>query len=114
MLLAVKPSLFWLFNLPYLVRNIQGLELWPLPRPISCQPMWMPLSVKLWISMLQGCLHLNVQQLMRLLLDTQVMLWWLLNDPRLGPETPELMAASPFVIRASLLVRCSCQCWMDM
>ena len=29
---------------------------------------------------------------MRLLLDTQVMLWWLLNDPRLGPETRELMA----------------------
>jgi hypothetical protein len=25
MLLAVKPSLFWLFNLPYLVGNIQGL-----------------------------------------------------------------------------------------
>jgi PIN domain nuclease of toxin-antitoxin system len=31
---------------------------------------------------------------MRLLLDTQVMLWWLLDDPRLGPETRELMAAS--------------------
>lgn len=27
---------------------------------------------------------------MRLLLDTQVMLWWLLNYPRLGPETREL------------------------
>jgi len=24
-----------------------------------CQPMWMPLSVKLWISTLQGCLHLS-------------------------------------------------------
>ena len=35
---------------------------------------------------------------MRLLLDTQVMLWWLLNDPRLGPETRELMAASPCLV----------------
>jgi PIN domain nuclease of toxin-antitoxin system len=35
---------------------------------------------------------------MRLLLDTQVMLWWLLNDPRLGPETRELMATSPCVV----------------
>ena len=35
---------------------------------------------------------------MRLLLDAQVMLWWLLNDPRLGPETRELMAASPCVV----------------
>ena len=35
---------------------------------------------------------------MRLLLDTQVMLWWLLNDPRLGPETRDLMAASPCVV----------------
>ncbi len=28
---------------------------------------------------------------MRLLLDTQVMLWWLLDDPRLGPETRGLL-----------------------
>jgi PIN domain nuclease of toxin-antitoxin system len=26
---------------------------------ISCQPMWMPLSVKLWINTLEGCLHLS-------------------------------------------------------
>ena len=47
---------------------------------------------------------------MRLLLDTQVMLWWLLDDPRLSAETRDLMAASP----ASLLVRCFCLCWMVM
>lgn len=35
---------------------------------------------------------------MRLLLDTQVMLWWLLDDPRLGPETRQLLAASPAVV----------------
>ena len=29
---------------------------------------------------------------MRLMLDTQVMLWWLLGDRRLRPETRELMA----------------------
>ena len=35
---------------------------------------------------------------MRLLLDTQVMLWWLLDDHRLGPETRNLMAANACVI----------------
>jgi PIN domain nuclease of toxin-antitoxin system len=35
---------------------------------------------------------------MRLLLDTQVMLWWLLDDPRLRPETRGLLAASPCVL----------------
>ena len=35
---------------------------------------------------------------MRLLLDTQVMLWWLLEDPRLSAETRDLMAASPCVV----------------
>jgi PIN domain nuclease of toxin-antitoxin system len=35
---------------------------------------------------------------MRLLLDTQVMLWWLLDDPRLRPETRELMAANSCVV----------------
>ena len=31
---------------------------------------------------------------MRLLLDTQVMLWWLLDDSRLKPETRELIASN--------------------
>jgi PIN domain nuclease of toxin-antitoxin system len=35
---------------------------------------------------------------MRLLLDTQVMLWWLLDNPRLGPETRQLLAAHPAVV----------------
>ena len=35
---------------------------------------------------------------MRLLLDTQVMLWWLLDDPRLSAETRDLKAASPCVV----------------
>jgi PIN domain nuclease of toxin-antitoxin system len=40
---------------------------------------------------------------MRLLLDTQVMLWWLLDDPRLRPETRELMAANPCVVSVASL-----------
>lgn len=28
---------------------------------------------------------------MRLLLDTQIMLWWLLDDPRLSPASRELI-----------------------
>ena len=32
---------------------------------------------------------------MRLLLDTQVMLWWHLVDPRLGPTTRALLADRP-------------------
>jgi PIN domain nuclease of toxin-antitoxin system len=32
---------------------------------------------------------------MGLLLDTQVMLWWLLDDPRLGRDTRGLLAATP-------------------
>ncbi len=35
---------------------------------------------------------------MRCLLDTQVMLWWLLDDPRLGAELRELMALRPCVV----------------
>ena len=35
---------------------------------------------------------------MRCLLDTQVMLWWLLDDPRLGAESRELMSLRPCVI----------------
>jgi len=35
---------------------------------------------------------------MRLLLDTQVMLWWLLDDPRLGSNTRELLVASPCLV----------------
>jgi PIN domain nuclease of toxin-antitoxin system len=34
----------------------------------------------------------------RLLLDTQVMLWWLLGDRRLRPETRELMATNPCLV----------------
>ena len=35
---------------------------------------------------------------MRLLLDTQVMLWWLLDDPRLRTDTRGLLCASPCVV----------------
>ncbi len=35
---------------------------------------------------------------MRLLLDTQVMLWWLLDDPRLRIDTRGLLSASPCVV----------------
>ena len=35
---------------------------------------------------------------MRCLLDTKVMLWWLLDDPRLGAETRRLVALSPCVV----------------
>lgn len=35
---------------------------------------------------------------MRLLLDTQVMLWWLPDDPRLRPDTRGLLAASPCML----------------
>jgi len=35
---------------------------------------------------------------MRLLLDTQVMLWWLLDDPRLRTNTRGLLCASPCVV----------------
>ena len=35
---------------------------------------------------------------MRLLLDTQIMLWWLLDDARLGPQTRELMVSSICVV----------------
>ena len=48
---------------------------------------------------------------MRLLLDTQIMLWWLLEDARLGPQTRELMALQhppPSATRASLLGQCFC------
>ena len=35
---------------------------------------------------------------MRCLLDTQVMLWWLLDDPRLGEDSRELLALNPCVV----------------
>jgi PIN domain nuclease of toxin-antitoxin system len=35
---------------------------------------------------------------MRLLLDTQIMLWWLLDDPRLGSSTRQLMASTACVV----------------
>lgn len=35
---------------------------------------------------------------MRLLLDTQIMLWWLLDDARLGPQTRELMASNSCIV----------------
>lgn len=35
---------------------------------------------------------------MRFLLDTQVMLWWLLGDQRLRPETRQLVATSACMI----------------
>jgi PIN domain nuclease of toxin-antitoxin system len=35
---------------------------------------------------------------MRFLLDTQVMLWWLLDDPRLGCDTRGLLDSSPCVL----------------
>ncbi|MFL0724701.1 MAG: type II toxin-antitoxin system VapC family toxin [Prochlorococcus sp.] len=35
---------------------------------------------------------------MRLLLDTQVMLWWLFDDPRLGADSRELLASSPCIV----------------
>lgn len=35
---------------------------------------------------------------MRCLLDTQVMLWWLLDDPRLGAESRELLASRPCLV----------------
>jgi PIN domain nuclease of toxin-antitoxin system len=37
----------------------------------------------------------------RLLLDTQVMLWWLLGDRRLRPETRELMATHACLVSAA-------------
>ena len=35
---------------------------------------------------------------MRCLLDTQVILWWLLDDPRLGAESRQLLASRPCVV----------------
>ena len=35
---------------------------------------------------------------MRCLLDTQVMLWWLLDDPRLGAKSRELLASRPCLV----------------
>ena len=40
---------------------------------------------------------------MRLLLDTQVILWWLLDDPRLGTTTRELLAANPCLVSVASL-----------
>jgi PIN domain nuclease of toxin-antitoxin system len=53
---------------------------------------------------------------MRLLLDTQVMLWWLLDDPRLRPDTRGLLAASPCVLSVASIweVLLCCRCWMGM
>ena len=35
---------------------------------------------------------------MRLLLDTQIMLWWLLDHPRLRADTRELLAVRPCLV----------------
>ena len=35
---------------------------------------------------------------MRCLLDTQVMLWWLFDDPRLGADSRDLLASSPCIV----------------
>lgn len=35
---------------------------------------------------------------MRCLLDTQVMLWWLLDDPRLGAKSRALLASKPCLV----------------
>ena len=35
---------------------------------------------------------------MRCLLDTQVMLWWLLADPRLGAKSRKLLASKPCLV----------------
>ena len=35
---------------------------------------------------------------MRCLLDTQVMLWWLIDDPRLGVKSRELLASRPCLV----------------
>ena len=35
---------------------------------------------------------------MRCLLDTQVMLWWLLDDPRLGAKSRQLLAFRPCLV----------------
>jgi PIN domain nuclease of toxin-antitoxin system len=59
---------------------------------------------------------------MRLLLDTQVMLWWLLDDPRLGPETRGLLAANPCLVSIASIWEITallqglpfCRCWMVM
>lgn len=40
---------------------------------------------------------------MRLLLDTQVMLWWLLGDNRLRAETVELIGRTPCVVSIASL-----------
>jgi PIN domain nuclease of toxin-antitoxin system len=35
---------------------------------------------------------------MRLLLDTQILIWWLLDNPRLGQPTRALMASHPCLV----------------
>ena len=35
---------------------------------------------------------------MRCLLDTQVMLWWLLDNPRLGAEPRQILASRPCLV----------------
>ncbi|MEB3258380.1 MAG: type II toxin-antitoxin system VapC family toxin [Cyanobacteriota bacterium] len=35
---------------------------------------------------------------MRLLLDTQILLWWMVDHPRLGPDTRELMASTACLV----------------
>lgn len=53
---------------------------------------------------------------MRCLAVTQVMLWWLFDDPRLVAESRQLLArwrlhTSSFVIRAMKRVRIFYRCW---
>ncbi len=40
---------------------------------------------------------------MRLLLDTQVMLWWLLDDPRLQPDTRQLIRSHSCLVSVASL-----------
>ncbi len=42
---------------------------------------------------------------MRLLLDTQVMLWWLLDDPRLRAASRDLMASTACVVSVASISR---------
>ncbi len=40
---------------------------------------------------------------MKLLLDTQSLIWWLNDDPKLGPRTRSLIAASQSVVLVSVV-----------
>ena len=40
---------------------------------------------------------------MRLLLDTQILIWWLLDDPRLGQPTRALIANHPCLVSVAAM-----------